>query len=465
MMDANHPRLAVSCTLLRCWVAVAALLASDCCSGEELAGIHVRAEPAASPVSISLKMLARHRLQIDADGRSLESPARLQIELPISGANYWPVFDVEVRDAGGQPVERRHPGVGWERFSIELPTRLCRYVVQVAPTKPSGKRFPEQDRKVTDAEQRYEATVARWQGDRDAALCLRFDDAHPSHLTTVMPMLERYGYRATFMINPGLESTARGRKVASAYARYIDRWEAAARGGRHEFGNHTSHHRGAASDEEMDREIGEAARAIWRLFPHRSKLLSLNLGGGTWWRTRRPLRYYLQRYPSFVVTGSLGMDDAYGDRVAVFRRHLQRNLEGGLGWCKAHFHSVGDDLATSEANLRAVLETVRAQEKRLWITGLADAYKYLVERQSCRLEIVDATDNEMSLRVTCTTDPRLFDEPLTIRVSLPLDGRQPVRIVDSAGRNRESTISRRDGQVVVRFDVRPVTDTYRISSK
>lgn len=88
MMDANHSRPAISHTLLRCWVAVAALLASDCCSGEELAGIRVRVEPAASPVSISLKMMARHRLQIDADGRSLESPAKLQIELPIRGSRF-----------------------------------------------------------------------------------------------------------------------------------------------------------------------------------------------------------------------------------------------------------------------------------------------------------------------------------------------------------------------------------------
>ncbi len=63
-----------------------------------------------------------------------------------------------------------------------------------------------------------------------------------------------------------------------------------------ELANHSAHHRGANSDEDMDREIGSAAETIWKLPPGRSKLLALNLGGGTHWETTCTLRHKLDKY-------------------------------------------------------------------------------------------------------------------------------------------------------------------------
>ena len=42
----------------------------------------------------------------------------------------------------------------------------------------------------------------------------------------------------------------------------------------------------------MEAEIGDAARAIWAMTPGKSKLMALNLGGGTLWETTRTLRHY-----------------------------------------------------------------------------------------------------------------------------------------------------------------------------
>lgn len=97
-----------------------------------------------------------------------------------------------------------------------------------------------------------------------------------------------------------------------------------ARRGDQELANHTMHHRGAIGDEEMEAEIGEAAKAIWTLQPGKSKLMAQNLGGGTVWETTRTLRYYLEKYHLFDASaGSLGMDDVYGNRAAAFRQMLE----------------------------------------------------------------------------------------------------------------------------------------------
>ena len=133
-------------------------------------------------------------------------------------------------------------------------------------------------------------------------------------------------------------------------------WEAVAQLGDQEFANHSAHHRGAIGDEDMEAEIGEAAKAIWKLFPGKSKLMALNLGGGTMWETTKTLRYYLDKYHLFdASSGSLGMDDVYGDRPSAFRQHLERHLEGN-GWCRIHFHAIGQGLNTSEANFRAGIQ-------------------------------------------------------------------------------------------------------------
>ena len=131
----------------------------------------------------------------------------------------------------------------------------------------------------------------------------------------------------------------------------------------------------------MEREVGQASEAIWQLFPDNSKLLALNLGGGTKWETTRTLRYYLDKYHLFdASSGSLGMDDVYGNRVSVFRQQLERNIET-QGWYRVHFHYIGEGLSSSEGNFRAVLDITKEHESKLWIAGMADIFKYQEERQ------------------------------------------------------------------------------------
>ena len=42
--------------------------------------------------------------------------------------------------------------------------------------------------------------VARWPGDRQAAIVLTFDDALPSHLENAAPILRKHGLHGTFFV-------------------------------------------------------------------------------------------------------------------------------------------------------------------------------------------------------------------------------------------------------------------------
>jgi hypothetical protein len=216
----------------------------------------------------------------------------------------------------------------------------------------------------------------------------------------------------------------------------------------------------------MEREIGEASRAIWGLFPGKSRLLALNLGGGTAWETTKTLRYYLHTYHLFdASSGSLGMDDVYGDRPSAFRQHLEQHLEVG-GWCRIHFHAIGQGLNTSEANFRAAMESAKKHASNLWIAGMADIYKYQTARQAARLGIEAETAHRALLKLSCFTDPQLYDRNLTIDIALPPAWSQGQVKIKQTGIHEVSvdTLAIPNAKTI-RFHVLPITSTYVVERR
>jgi len=452
----------------RCSLALLALYASATVGSigwaqdTDLAGVKVSFADYDGPAAFSAEMPEKHAVKIDVDPRSEREPFTLRVELPISGRLAWPIADVEVLDSGGRPVSVRHAGIEWHKLSITVPPVRDSYVVHAA--SPPGDRpqlFSEKDRRVTDPATGLTASISPWYDGRRAALSIRFDDSHATHLSKAIPILREYGFRGTFMVNPGGHPPNSRRR--SAFENHRDEWEACARRGDQEFANHTLNHHGATDDESMEREIGDASKAIWALFPGKSKLLALNLGGGTEWETTRTLRYYLDKHHLFdASTNSTGMDDAYGDRVAAFRRFLQRHIERSL-WYKVHYHYIGEGLSTSEANFRAALDVAKEHEADLWIAGMADIHKYQTERRGAKLQIESGGQRRARVRLTCSTAPELYDQPLTVELTLPPSW-SPQRVVvrDHEADEIDTRKATTAEGVVLRFDVPPTDSRYTI---
>ena len=68
-----------------------------------------------------------------------------------------------------------------------------------------------------------------WPGGKKCAVSLTFDDARPSQIDLGIPLLDRFGVKATFYVSP------------DALQERVDGWKRAAANG-HEIGNHTMHH-------------------------------------------------------------------------------------------------------------------------------------------------------------------------------------------------------------------------------
>lgn len=427
----------------------------------EVAGARVNFVDYSGAATLFVTAIDKYELRINVDPRSERETLTLQVDLPITGRNVWPVIDVEVLDSKRHAVPVRRGGIEWHKLLITVPPEESTFVVHAVDPAGDRPQFrSEKERHATDPKTGVSAKICKWYHGRHAALSIRFDDSHPSHLSKAIPILNEYGFRGTFMVNPGGHPANSRRR--SAFEDHRTEWEAVADRGRHEFANHTLNHRGAVDDKLMEREIGDAAKAIWMLFPKRSKLLALNLGGGTQWVTTRPLRFYLDKYCLFdASSNSTGMDDTYGMRIATFRRLLDSHMERGL-WYKVHYHYIGDGLSTSEANFRAALEIAKRHQDKLWIAGMADIHKYETERRGAKLDIENKGKRQI-LKLSCTTDPELYDQSLTIVVILPeFLATERVMVTNHKGKELDVWKELTSEGVALRFDVHPIDAEYTI---
>lgn len=432
-----------------------AVLAAD------LGGVVVKLDDYAGPATVSAQLVEPFKVQLAVNPVGETKPLRIRVELPESGPRAWAAADVEVRDTQDKAMMVRRAGIEWSKLLIPVPAVPASYFVHAVQPPGEKPSLPsEKERVLVDGATGLRLGIAKWRDGRKAALSIRFDDSHPTHLTKAIPILREYGFRGTFMVNPGASQP--GYRRRSAFETQRAEWEAVARKGDHELANHSAHHRGAVGDDDMEAEIGGAAQVIWKLTLGRSKLMALNLGGGTHWETTRTLRYYLDKYHQFETSGSLGMDDVYGNRVAAFRRALEQHLERGL-WCRIHYHYIGDGLSSSEANFRAALDVAKEHQSKLWIAGMADIHKYQTERNASKLALQQSGPKRLTFQLTCLADATLYDQPLTIEVLVAqsVDASRLV-VKDNGGKTVPSRAAHVNGVSALRFNVAPRNALYSI---
>ncbi|MGD9497684.1 MAG: polysaccharide deacetylase family protein [Armatimonadota bacterium] len=434
-------------------VARAALMLALAAAGAwaQPAGVTAELVPAPEGATVRVTPEGPLRTRIEVSCSADVGPEPLTVRLDITPR--WPHYylDTMVLDADGRPLTCTWRSSQRNRVEVTVPAQSATYFLQVADPRAGRPPLPDEaQRSVRDPATGLEATICRWFDGRAAALSLRFDDSHPTHILKAVPMLREYGFTGTFFINPG----------SGDYLAHADEWADCAAEGDQEFANHSMHHRGASSDEEADREIGDASRHIWELFPGRSRLLAWSEGGGTTWTHTRPLREILDRYHLFDAYGQPGisMADSYGERVEAYRQGVDEAIASG-GWFTALFHQIGESI--SDENFRAVLELTRERQDSLWIAGMAAVHKYLTERNAASLRCTAIDGDGVRLTVTCATDRTLYDQPLTIAVTPPAGWEVgQLHVTDAEGTPVQTRARPSEGGAVLLFDVPPVTADY-----
>lgn len=237
-------------------------------------------------------------------------------------------------------------------------------------------------------------TAFLWPEGKRAALSLTFDDARLSQVDVGLPLLDKYGVKATFYVNPdGVKDR-------------IDGWRQAVRNG-HEIGNHTVNHPCTGNYEfardhalenmtlaDIKKEILDADRVLRDLLGIKPESFAypccqMFVGRG------RNLKTYVPMVAERFLTARMGGDDAGNDPSFC---DLSQLMAGGSDdvtfeklkpmidqtiaegrWLILCGHEVGDASfqITSTATLEAICRFALDPANGLWIDTVSRIGRYV----------------------------------------------------------------------------------------
>jgi len=280
--------------------------------------------------------------------------------------------------------------------------------------------------------------ISRWYKDYDCAISLRFDDNLESHVEYVIPLLNKYDFKATFMINPGRN-----------FEKYKDFWENQLPKMGHRWGNHTWHHKGAKNPKEAEFEIGEVSKLIWKLYPNESKLNVFASGGGEEWGGERwskalPVykeivkKYYLiDLYDGNHPALDLNSDYSLQKIKDIINKAISERKHQAF-----YFHKIGSNnlidymrkiitgynYTFEEEKFSKMIEYLNSGKDKIWIAPLIQILKYQSEFEASNLELVKKDPDKIVIRLKIGTDPNLYDQDLTLKLSNH-NNKPPVKVL------------------------------------
>jgi len=261
-----------------------------------------------------------------------------------------------------------------------------------------------------------ETRIARWKGDKGAAFSMNFDDSSTSQATIAIPRMIERGVVGSFYCNPD----------HSSWYDYPEVWTGTAITSGQELAGHTMTHGDWNGNKIIEDyanaewEIGENARIIWEayenIYSNHSRLHSwCSPGGGIEWRiTDAEMAELMDRY-HFVwrdyVTCAVTGESAH----SLYSKYVQPTLDRG-DWGGVCFHGIeGMNYApVSEADFVDFLDRLVAVEDELWVGTNIAVHKYIQERDTANLQVLEATAQQIRISLTTAMDPTLYDEPLTL---------------------------------------------------
>jgi hypothetical protein len=253
--------------------------------------------------------------------------------------------------------------------------------------------------------------ILKWPDGRKAAFLLGFDDNGASHITTVIPELEKRKMVGAFYVNPGTPK----------WKEYLPQWQEAAKSPYVVLCNHTFTHLGTTGPEAFEADLVKTSDAIYALTPHlkNPRVLAFRTPGGVPWKlSKEQAKPILAKYKMFdrpFLDGPTLTMKSQEDTLAPIALAL---AEGNTGF--VDFHGVGaDGHATPVEWFTALLDKLEEHRADFWITDPVSWYQYQLERNKSKLEVLQKDEKQVRLSLTNDLDPAYFDHPLTVAVEVP----------------------------------------------
>ncbi len=319
--------------------------------------------------------------------------------------------------------------------------------------------------------------IARWSGNKQGAVIIRFDDSTPGHALCGLKAFGDRDLTGTWYINPGrtafnasMQHPTTGETIVLA-----DRWNNAPNLGQ-ELANHTMNHSYETSPSVWRSEVEQAANKIWEIrhglpLKKNGSLMAFNNSSSVAWpwspseeaailsdlsnierQTYMGPTYQAQANPTFSVPAGSTADAMYcshpslslnsaGECVdgegTVYSSGVNQAIDNGVIY-QAAFHGILStatdncpdytNIGTTDsgnagvqfAELEAFLDRVASQQSKVWVAGAIQLYKYTQEAQRANIRMHQSCSDRVYFDLTTALDP-LYDEPLTLIVTVPTD--------------------------------------------
>ena len=261
--------------------------------------------------------------------------------------------------------------------------------------------------------------IARYSGNRVAAVSYSFDDGTLGHYNVAAPTLEKYGFRGSFGGNAGKVGdtpeeaatlAARIEKGSNPVRRVSwQEWrELSAKG--HEVANHGLLHRGlpGLTPEQLEQEVNEAARIITAKVGVRP-LSFIYPGNG-----RNPV------VRDFVLKTHIATRErehrfgGQGFNLDVANAIIDKAIKARSAIIiMAHVVAEPGYQPTSAEDLDGHLLYVSKLRDKIWVDTMAQVSRYTRERDAAQLTVKAQGPESVTFELLCPLDPELFTAPLT----------------------------------------------------
>jgi peptidoglycan/xylan/chitin deacetylase (PgdA/CDA1 family) len=265
------------------------------------------------------------------------------------------------------------------------------------------------------------ARIARFAGDRSAAISYTFDDGLRDQYTHAVPMLNEAGFKGTFFVIPGRVSP----DVADAEKRKNDKrawgtitWtelkEMAAHG--HEIASHTWSHTGFTKQtpEQVEEELIKSRDSIKEHLGTTPLTIAFPFNQASPENKEATLKHYVAfRSYQFGVGG----DKSTVESLNAWADKQVRDKKWGI--IMAHGIVYGYAAFTDPEILRTHLKYVKSREAEIWVDTFANVARYEKERDDAKLAVTSTSTGRVTFVLSGKLDPALYDVALTVILDIP----------------------------------------------
>ena len=303
------------------------------------------------------------------------------------------------------------------------------------------------------------ARIAKFAGDRAAAISYTFDDGLRDHYTVAAPMLNEVGLKGTFFVIPGkvsatVEDAERRKNDKRAWGTitWTELKEMAAQG--HEIASHTWSHPNLTklSLAEVDAEFTKAREAIISNIGRPPLTLAFPFNARTPEIEAAALKHHVAFRSHQHGTG----DKSTAESLNTWADKQVRDKKWGV--VMAHGIAYGYAAFTDPEIFRTHLRYVKKQEAAIWVDTFANVARYEKERDDATLTITDSAAGRVTFVLSGKLDPAIYDVPLTVVIESP--SAQSARAV-RAGRELPVRVSPSALHIDAAPSSEPITVTWR----